>query len=713
MSIYQNKMNAILLKIFCPAAILLVAILNGYGQPTVDYPAPLRQLHQNVLADILSDPEDEGEIRELLAGLDQEGFWPDIDYASRERGGWPPATHVSRLATLAKAYRSPGSAFHQDARLSRELHQALDYWLDNDLICPNWWYPEIGIPMRLAPTLFLLEDELSEAQMEKAIKILDRAEIGMTGQNKVWLSGNVLMKSLLLRDEEMIRKAAESIREELRAGEGEGIQPDWSFHQHGPQLQFGNYGLSYAGSMIQWIGLLRGTPFAFDEDKVEIVRNYLLKGLQWVSWKDRMDVSACGRQLFPDSPEQKAGSLSRFFQEMETLDPARSSTYADANRYSSLQGHKHFWRSDFQVQRTPGYYFSVKMCSNRVVGAESCNSENLQGYHLGDGAALLYQSGREYENIFPFWDWKKVPGTTTLQTDQPLPVLTCRGYRLETGFVGGVSNGTSGIAVLDYARDGLQAKKSWFLFDGRIACLGAGITSGEGYPVTTSINQVFLSGKIRIKEKRQRNLPTESAEQIEPQWIWHDDTGYVFPDGGKATLAAQTIEGSWHEVAARYPEEQEQADIFRLWLDHGVNPSAQTYAYFILPNTALKDMRKVEKNPPFRILQNDDRAQAVVSADGNLAGIVFYQAGTADVFGGVAVDGPCLVLLQKDKEVVKISVSDPTQELTQIQLSLTGRFRLQEAADDIRFDTERSVLTIPLPAGGEAGGTVSLVLQKL
>jgi chondroitin AC lyase len=110
---------------------------------------------------------------------------------------------------------------------------ALNYWLDNDFQCPNWWYPEIGVPMALAPTLILMEGELSKEQLDRGIKILDRAKIGMTGQNKVWLSGNVLLKSLLLRDEATIRKAASSIQEELKVGLGEGIQPDGSFHPPG------------------------------------------------------------------------------------------------------------------------------------------------------------------------------------------------------------------------------------------------------------------------------------------------------------------------------------------------------------------------------------------------------------------------------------------------------------------------------------------------
>ena len=46
-----------------------------------------------------------------------------------------------------------------------------------------------------------------------------------------------------------------------------------------------------------------------------------------------------------------------------------------------------------------GTPFSVKMCSNRVLGAETVNKENIQGYHMGDGVTFLYQSNKEYENI--------------------------------------------------------------------------------------------------------------------------------------------------------------------------------------------------------------------------------------------------------------------------------------------------------------------------
>lgn len=78
---------------------------------------------------------------------------------------------------------------------------------------------------------------------------MEQSQFGMTGQNKVWLAGNVLIRGLLLNDAELIKEARENICSEIVLGQKEGIQPDWSFHQHGPQQQFGNYGLSFLCNM--------------------------------------------------------------------------------------------------------------------------------------------------------------------------------------------------------------------------------------------------------------------------------------------------------------------------------------------------------------------------------------------------------------------------------------------------------------------------------
>jgi chondroitin AC lyase len=414
-----------------------------------------------------------------------------------------------------------------------------------------------------------------------------------------------------------------------------------------------------------------------------------------------------------DAQAGKARSLAGSIRQMETLDPAFAKAYQKANRYETLSGNKHFRNSDFQVQRSPRYYFSVKMCSERVIGAESCNSENIRGYYLGDGATYLYQSGKEYENIFPYWDWKKIPGTTTSQDDKELPILTASGYRIKSSFVGGVSDGQNGIAAMDYNRNGITAKKAWFNFSNSIVCLGAGIKSAEAYPVATTVNQCFLSGEVTVKDQSDKILPTESSVSLNPIWILHDQTGYFFPDKGNLKLETKTVTGSWNQVALMYKPESMQSAIFKLWFDHGLNPDNQKYAYILVPDATKTMLQKMETSPSFRILRNDTLQQAVISPDQSLTGVVFRQAGKSDLFGGLEVSAPCIVMLKKEKGLLKVSLSDPTQKLSELRLTMSGKYALTDQQATVHPVNGKLTWTVTLPAQDDAGNTVTFKLKTL
>ena len=684
---------------------LLCLLLSGCYDQKGKYPEELRQLHQNVWDNILDVEIDEENIDLLLQTLTDDGLWPGIDYDSKTRGAWPTRNHLRNLSDITIAYQTKGSKYYHKNEVSEKVHLALNHWLDNDFMNPNWWHPDIGTPMMIAPVMILMEAELNEDQMGKGYIILERSKMGKTGQNKVWLAGNVLFTSLLKRDIDTIKLASQAIQEELVVSMKEGVQPDWSYHQHGPQIQFGNYGLSYVNDMIKWISILRNTAFQFDEKKISILRDYVLNGQQWITWKNQLDISACGRQLFIDSPELKAASLSSHFTRMQRLDPEFADAYKKANQYETLSGHKHFWRSDFQVWRNPDYYFSVKMCSERVIGAESCNSENIQGYYMGDGATFLYQSGEEYRNIFPFLDWKKIPGTTTMQDNDTLPVLTARGYRIESNFVGGVSDGEIGVAAMDYSRNGLKARKSWFMFDRKIICLGAGISSGSGLGITTGVNQTYLNGEVFVKINGQAQSLSGTQTLKSLSWIIHDNLGYVFPEGGNLMLQAEKIEGSWNWVARRYPDERMEADLFKLWYDHGRNPRDRSYEYILVPGADKEQLENLEKDFPFEI-RNEKNIQAVLSKDKSFEGIVFYRAGKFDGDYGTEVNNPCIIMLRKKPQGLQVSIADPTQLGKEIQITLNGEF----IHDNAKIENGKTKITIPLPRGGEAGKTITLDL---
>jgi hypothetical protein len=147
-------------------------------------------------------------------------------------------------------------------------------------------------------------------------------------------------------------------------------------------------------------------------------------------------------------------------------------------------------------------------------------------------------------------------------------------------------------------------------------------------------------------------------------------------------------------VVSRFSEEKLKAKIFNLWLDHGSNPSGQTYAYVLVPRADKQVMEKMGKRFPFRI-RNLPVMQEVESRDGTMGGVVFYEAGKSEIFGGIEADQPCMVMVKKEGKKTLISVADPTRKLAEIHLHL-GK--------------EAIARTIALPQGGEAGKSVIITL---
>ncbi|WP_282035757.1 polysaccharide lyase 8 family protein [Saccharicrinis aurantiacus] len=681
-----NKIN-----ITSVCMLLVLCSFISCSTPTVDYPEHLSQLHNNLIGYYVSTSIDEAKINELIESMNANGYWPSIDYANTSRSNWSVKEHLENVKLLAIAYKTETSSFYSNASLLKNIHKALNYWLDNDFLSPNWWDQHIGVPRLLAPTIFLMEAELSEMQIKKALVLMRRAQIKMTGQNKIWLSGNVLCRALLVRDADSIALASKSIQDELRTGKGEGIQTDWSYHQHGAQLQFGNYGLSYLEDMLYWYQLLAKTPYQFSADKADIIRQFALQGQRWVDWKGKMDISACGRQIFPKEAQLKSQRLHTVFNALAYVDEDNTSAYKNATHYKTLSGNKHFWHSDFQVQRNKNYYFSVKMCSNRVLGAETVNNENIQGYHMGDGVTFLYQSGNEYENVFPFWDWRKLPGTTLIQKTDTLPYLTAWGYHINSDFVGGVSDGANGIAVLDYNRDGLEAKKAWFMFDDKIVCLGSGIKAQTEFPVHTSINQVFLCDDLLINS----NHKTQTLKKLNGthaiDWVLHSNIGYAFPKGYRVSFMSKMREGSWNRVAKRFRPIILTDDIFSLWIDHDINPKNESYEYVIIPNANSEIMSSFHYNKVFKINNTAD-LQEVSTEDGSIHGMVFYSAGKSKLMNGLEVDQPCVLMLKKQEGALVLSIADPTQKLKNINVKLGSHKNMD----------------IPLPQLAEAGKSVQI-----
>ena len=607
--------------------------------------------------------------RRILTSQQPDGSWRDIDYGNQQRGHWPPRTHLARLEQIASGYRRSGSVFFGRPEARDAVIRGLEFWARRDPTSPNWWHQSIGTPQQLCTVILLLGDELPPELLRELTPILDRSQPGMTAQNRVWLAGIHLLKGVIYGKTGWVDEGAGAIAEELRCApeNAEGIQPDWSFHQHGPQLQFGNYGLSFFTEMTKWATVLRGTRFAFPEEKTEILQRYFDNGIRWVLFNRQMDFSACGRQINPGQPQGKYRSAVTNANRLAAVCPEWwKHLGADDFLFS---GSRFFPDSDFYVQRGPAYYWSVKMSSPRTVPSETVNAENLLGRLAGHGATLFMSDIDEMRDIGGIWDWRRIPGVTSVQNDSS---LHCReaGNRNLREWVGGISDGEIGFCAMDYDNGEVAAKKSYFFFGREMAALGSGIHSDVDAPVQTSVAQLRSAGETVWNE-----AGTEFCNGNFTYRLLQVDRG-ALAETGEHT-------GNWKRVTAALSSAPVKGELFTLTIDHGVRPGNGSYAYLVAFHPAGEWGAQ--------LLKTDSDAIHVV-AEGGAIMAAFYEPGSVTLPDGSLLEAkqPALVMLRNGR----LYATDPGRSRKQLEFSLGGK-----------------KLRLVLPQGREAGRPTSLPLN--
>ncbi len=719
-------------KILLLAMMLTISFIglwsNAYGEENKkmkDLQVVRKRLYESFLTRIptrIPNPSP-AEIKGFVASLQPDGSWPDIDYKDRTRSMWKTTFHLQRLQAMVRAYRSRGHVLYKNPNLKRSILSALDFWFRKDFKNSNWWWNEIGVPMALSPTLILMEDNLSKDQRNAGNRLLKRAALGMTGQNLMWVAKITLIRGCLEDKSEIVVEASKRMADEIRITSKEGIQADFSFHQHGPCLYSGGYGLNFSDT-ARWAYILKGTQFEFPARRIEILSNYILDGQQWMIRGQTFDYGAIGREITRKDIHTKTKSLldaCTYMAKLVTPRQAEFEAFAKCLRdgkqpgATGFHGNRHFWRSDMMTHRRKDYYTSARMFSNRMFNTDMpCNDEGLKSHHIADGTTFILRTGGEYRNIFPVWDWRKIPGTTIEQTGTKYDQKTVR-RRGKTSFVGGVSDGTYGMAAFNFTRDGLTARKAWFYFDDEFVCLGAGITCTTDNPVFTSINQCRLKGNVVISDGKKQEKANKGQRKLSnPLWVFHDGVGYVFPDTRKNVvyLRNDVQTGSWWSIAHRYPDKKKiSTDVFSLWLDHGKSPSNACYSYIVAPAVGLEKMKAYAKNPPVEVISNTPDLQAVRHKGLKIIQAAFYKAGVLRIKNGlvITVNKPCLLLVHQKKEGLQIAVSNPKNKPLNVEVEVNAKFQGEGCA----WLDERGLSRITFKLqDGQFGGKSSVRLLR-
>jgi chondroitin AC lyase len=670
-------------------------------------------------------PPGEGVIEEVEALADSmgaDGTWPDLDYTDQAiTVQWQPWRHLKRLRRLAAAWARAGSAACRKPELEQALHAGLDHWLEADYKNPNWWHNRVGVPLDLSDVALVSEATLSDEQIARASGIIRRGldRTGATGQNMVWSCSIQTALGCILRDEALIREALLRMGREIAFAmpRQEGIHADFSYYMHGECLYSGGYGQNFSRDCAQFAYYAHGTQFAWDQEKRELLAAYILEGQQWMIRGRIFDYGAIGRQIC--RPGESALGVAQAAEWMAAVDVGRADEFlalarrirGEAAPGNSIQGNRHFWKSDMTTHHRPGWYASVRMISNRLDNTDFVvTDENRRSCHIADGTTFIMRRDDEYEDIFPVWDWRRVPGTTVEHRDEPWDPRLVR-TRGIAGNTGGASDGACSMSSMWFLKWGVMAHKAWAFFDDAAACLGSRIACSGEAPVLTSVNQCRLRGPVKCgNAEGPAEEVTGARELAGPCWVHHDGIGYLFPDAAPVKLQAAVQRGSWTDIGAG-PEGLVEKEVFSLWFDHGIRPENAAYRYFVVPNVSAQETAALFRDPPVQVLRNDS-VQAVRHAASGRVHVSFFEPGEVEWEGGrsLRVEKSCCLLYAPKGEGATITAANPHNLPQTIRGSVAGH--LVGEGSDYDAAAHRTRFAIELPGGEDAGSSVAIKLRQ-
>ncbi|MRG45804.1 DNRLRE domain-containing protein [Chitinophaga sp. SYP-B3965] len=617
-------------------------------------------------------------VTSTLATLQSNGSWPDISYAYSSTT-YTADQHIIRVKNFVIAYSKSNSSYYHDTTLFNAIVSSLTYWDTADPQSWNWYHNQISNPQYLGEILIMLEiapEFIGTTLRNNLLSQMNRGvPANQTGANKLDVATHFIYRGCLTANASVTQTGVTEAFYPILLTTGEGIQHDLSYQQHGPQLYMFGYGSVFVNGEAKVAHYLRGTSYALSGTKLALFSNFVRNGYLKVMRGKYIDYSVNGRSISRSNNLSQGGTGS--FNKLKDLDTAHIAEYNEIiARLSGTQppsymidpSHTQFWRSDYTIHHRPGYFFGLRNASTRTSKSENGNGENLKGYYLSEGATNITVSGTEYHNIFPVWDWARIPGTT-------VPVITTFPLRTPWGadhgtatFSGGMSDSLYGATALAFNDYSTQARKAWFFFDKEVVCLGANINSTAAQAINTTVEQSLLNGTVTVNSNgTTTTVPAGSyTYNNNLKWITHNGISYYFPSGGNMQLTTQAQTGTWKSINNGGSTTSVSMNVFKLWFNHGVAPTGGAYAYYVIPGQSMPAYDTTQ----VRVLNNNGDVQAVRHVGLNVWQLVFYKAGTFSKDSvTVTVDRACVIMLKNVGTAnVSLSIADPAQSADPINV---------------------------------------------
>jgi hypothetical protein len=212
---------------------------------------------------------------------------------------------------------------------------------------------------------------------------------------------------------------------------------------------------------------------------------------------------------------------------------------------------------------------------------------------------------------------------------------------------------------------------------------------------------MFMRGELSVWNPDRMSV--SNAVQGAVKAVWHDGIGYLFPSRQDLRLSVEQVSRKWTDLKTTGTKDIGSGTVVRMHLAHQEGMSG-TYEYAVFPSPTGDGVASRFQSPGWSTITNEPSLQAIADLSDGSISAVFWKEGKFK-FGEweIAVDVPCVLMLDAKGEELTLSVADPAQKLNQIHLTVSGSWK---------GTAVNKKLTIDLPQGGMAGSTVTLNLSS-
>ena len=473
-----------------------------------------------------------------------------------------------------------------------------------------------------------------------------------------------------------------------------GFQPDGTISHHtdrGTDIAMVAYGFEWLTDCNTGYQYFKNTPYEVDGKYMQFQLDYLLRVYPKLFYKQEMDFLVAGRSF--DSDQRKfvkstyvkaVNSLFKSISKRSNVkgtDELKSIVKRLKTNTYEYSGTDAYWVNEFLVHRRgeheSPFYASLKLKSERTVGAEDFDKKVRRSWHMGYGILPLKVKGNEYSaEVLKGFDWHALPGLTEEWRTDLLPLKGGSQASLPglNKISGVLADGIAGMGIYHHLPkekySSAIAFKSYHFIGNKIISQGSGIAryrEGQGSGISTFIDQSALTGPLTwcINGEIREITPEESvaiSESIEDVcWLHQGRKGYVILPQKKLQLLIKTGK----EINITDRRKSVKVPGFIIAVDHGANPGEKwdnSYRYILLPNVDKEEMseRVRELQEELEFIRQDASVHGVYSAKDKVWQYAFFQPDSTSVGGvEVASEDVAQIMLREETGHWILSVGNP------------------------------------------------------